>query len=49
MLLELVNNVESEEITLRMGDRSRAVLIQPAEQKEGEELLMLLMPVILNE
>lgn len=49
VLLELVNNVESEEITLRMGDRSRAVLIQPAEQKEGEELLMLLMPVILNE
>ena len=45
----MVFNVELEVITILMGVRSRAVLIQPAEQKEGEELLMLLMPVILNE
>lgn len=45
-LLELVQNIECDDITLRLADRSRAGVIVPAEQKEGEEVLMLIMPSV---
>ncbi len=48
-LMELLNNMESEEITMRLADASRAGVIVPTEQKENEEILMLLMPMIINE
>ncbi|MBR1732830.1 MAG: DNA polymerase III subunit beta [Alloprevotella sp.] len=48
-LLELINNLQGEEIVIRLADASRAGIIVPAEQKEGEEVLMLLMPMMLND
>lgn len=48
-LTELLNNIESEEIVLRLADSSRAGIIVPAEQPENSEVLMLLMPMMLND
>ena len=48
-LLDLINNLQGEEIIIRLADASRAGIILPAEQKEGEDVLMLLMPVMLND
>lgn len=49
MLMDLLNNIEGEEIIFRLADPSRAGIIVPAEQKEGEEVLMLLMPLMVND
>ena len=48
-LVELLNNLEGEEVVIRLADASRAGVIQPAQQKEGEDVLMLLMPMVLND
>jgi DNA polymerase-3 subunit beta len=48
-LIEILNNILSEEVELQLADPSRAGLILPAENEEGEDLLMLLMPMMLNE
>lgn len=48
-LVELLNNLEGEEVVIRLADASRAGVIQPAQQNEGENILMLLMPMVLNE
>jgi DNA polymerase-3 subunit beta len=48
-LIEILNNIFSEEVVLELADPSRAGLILPAENEEGEDLLVLLMPMMLNE
>lgn len=48
-LIEILGNIYSEEIVLELADPSRAGLILPAENSENEELLMLLMPMMLND
>ena len=48
-LCELLNTIESEEVQLKLADPARAGLILPAENEENEELLMLLMPMLLND
>jgi len=48
-LLELINNLQGDDIIIRRADASRAGVIVPATQVEGEEVLMLLMPMMLNE
>jgi DNA polymerase-3 subunit beta len=48
-LIEILNNILSEEVELQLADPSRAGLILPAENEEGQDLLMLLMPMMLNE
>lgn len=47
-LLELLQNIESDEVIIKLSDPTRAGLIVPSEQKEGEEVLMLIMPSIFN-
>ena len=49
VLLDLINNIEGDDITLNLSDPSRAGLIVPAKQKEGEEVLMLIMPSVFND
>lgn len=49
VLLELINNIDAEDISLKLSDPSRAGLITPSEQKEGEEVLMLIMPSVFND
>lgn len=49
LLMELLNNLESEEIVFQLADPSRAGVIVPAEQPENEDVLTLLMPMMLND
>jgi DNA polymerase-3 subunit beta len=48
-LIEILNNIPSEEVALELADPSRAGLILPIENADGEDLLNLLMPVMLND
>ncbi|MDL2256385.1 DNA polymerase III subunit beta [Parabacteroides sp. OttesenSCG-928-K15] len=48
-LIEILSNINSGEIILELADPSRAGLIVPSENDEDEELLMLLMPMMLND
>jgi len=48
-LIEILNNISSMEVLIELSDPSRAGLILPYEQNEDEHLLMLLMPMLLND
>jgi DNA polymerase-3 subunit beta len=48
-LLDILNNITSADVVIELADPSRAGVILPAEQEENEDLLMLLMPMMLNE
>ncbi len=48
-LIEILGNISVSEIVLELSDASRAGLILPFENEENEEILMLLMPMLLND
>ncbi len=48
-LIEILSNVNSDEVVLELADPSRAGLILPTVNEEKENLLMLLMPMMLND
>ena len=48
-LVEMLSNLESKEVFLEMSLPNRAGLILPADPDENEEILMLVMPVMLNQ
>lgn len=48
-LIEILNNISSEDVVLKLGDPSRAGVVIPAEQPQDEDILMLLMPMMLND
>lgn len=48
-LIDILNSIASDEVMLELADPSRAGVIVPAQQEENEDLLMLLMPMMLNE
>ncbi|MDR0430476.1 MAG: DNA polymerase III subunit beta [Tannerellaceae bacterium] len=48
-LIEILGNIASEDIILELADPSRAGVILPIENEENEEVLMLLMPMMLND
>lgn len=48
-LIDILNNLGSENVVMELADPSRAGVIVPAEQPENEEVLMLLMPMMLND
>ena len=48
-LQEILNNLSSEQVIIQLADPSRAGIIVPAEQPENEDVLMLLMPMLLND
>lgn len=47
-LMEMLNNLNSEEVRLEMSEPSRAGLLMPADDNDHEDILMLVMPVMLN-
>jgi DNA polymerase-3 subunit beta len=47
-LIELLNASDSEEITIELSTPNKAGIIKPNEQDETEDLLMLVMPLMLN-
>jgi DNA polymerase-3 subunit beta len=48
-LVEILSNLESEEVTILLGDPSRAGVILPTDQPADAKILMLVMPMLLNE
>lgn len=48
-LTEILNNLDSESIDLLLADPSRAGIIVPTQQAEGQDVLMLIMPMLLND
>ncbi|WP_165020935.1 DNA polymerase III subunit beta [Dysgonomonas sp. ZJ279] len=48
-LIDILNNIPSTEVSLELSDPSRAGLIIPTENEDNEDLLMLLMPMMLND
>lgn len=48
-MLEIANILEGDNLTVQLADPSRPGLIVPAEQDEQDEVLMLLMPMMLND
>ena len=48
-LIEMLSNLESEDINIAMSAPNRAGILTPSDKvEEGEEILMLVMPVMLN-
>lgn len=48
-LIEILNNISSSDIVLELSDASRAGLILPFEKEKDEDVLMLLMPMLIND
>ena len=47
--IEILQAVASNDVLIRLADPARAGLILPSEEQENQELLMLLMPMLLND
>ena len=48
-LTEILTNLNSDEVIIQLADPSRAGIIIPATQPENEDVLMLIMPMLLND
>jgi DNA polymerase III subunit beta len=48
-LIEMLQAAESEEVRLELSTPTKAGLIKPTEMDENEDLLMLVMPLMLNQ
>ncbi len=48
-LIEILSSIASDDVILELADPARAGLILPAENEPNEDLLMLLMPMLLND
>ena len=46
--IEILTNFDCEEVIIQLADPSRAGLVIPSEQPEGQDVLMLMMPMLLN-
>jgi len=47
--IEILNNFECQDVTIQLADPSRAGLVLPSEQPEGQDVLMLMMPMLIND
>jgi DNA polymerase-3 subunit beta len=47
-LIEMLNAADSDEVKVELSTPTKAGIIKPIEQGEGEDLLMLVMPLMLN-
>jgi DNA polymerase-3 subunit beta len=47
-LADVLNNVSNVDVTFAFSTPNRAGIVQPLDQEEDEDLLMLIMPVMLN-
>lgn len=48
-LIDILNNIPSSDVKIELSDPSRAGIILPMENEEGEDMLSLLMPMMLND
>lgn len=49
LLADILSDFSSDEVRLQLADPSRAGIILPSENEENEDLLMLLMPMLIND
>ncbi|MDX1429709.1 MAG: DNA polymerase III subunit beta, partial [Rhodothermales bacterium] len=47
-LTEVLGNIDSDEVVLEFSSPNRAGVVTPVDEPSGEEMLMLIMPVMLN-
>ena len=47
-LIEMLNAADTPEVKIELSTSTKAGILKPTEQAEGEELLMLVMPLMLN-
>ena len=47
--IEILSNFECEQVVIQLADPSRAGLVLPMEQPENQDVLMLMMPMLLND
>lgn len=47
--IEILTNFDCEEVVIQLADPSRAGLVIPSEQPEEQDVLMLMMPMLLND
>jgi DNA polymerase-3 subunit beta len=48
-MVEILNNLESDDVIIQLADPSRAGLVLPSEQPENQDVLMLMMPMLIND
>ncbi len=48
-LMDVLRHLDGEEVVFELKDATSAAILKPVERREGEELLMLLMPIRINE
>ena len=46
---DMLNNIESEEVRIEMSEPNRAGILVPTEENDEDDILMLVMPVMLNQ
>lgn len=47
--VEVLSNFDCQEVNIQLADPSRAGLVIPTEQPEGQDVLMLMMPMLIND
>ena len=47
--IEILSNFECEQVVIQLADPSRAGLVLPSEQPENQDVLMLMMPMLIND
>ena len=47
--IEILNNFDCPEVIIQLADPSRAGLVLPSEQPENQDVLMLMMPMLIND
>jgi DNA polymerase-3 subunit beta len=47
--IEILSNFESPEVIIQLADPSRAGLVLPSEQPDNQDVLMLMMPMLIND
>jgi DNA polymerase-3 subunit beta len=48
-LIEMLNAADGTEVRIELSTPTKAGILKPTEPEEGEELLMLVMPLMLNQ
>jgi DNA polymerase-3 subunit beta len=46
--IEILSNIECPDVLIQLADSSRAGLVLPSEQPENQEIVMLMMPMLIN-
>jgi len=47
--IEILSNFDCDQVIIQLADPSRAGLVLPSEQPDGQDVLMLMMPMLLND